>query len=102
MELLNQLQQASPGRPRSPGAAKPVRLLDWFVAEGGPHGAHVCLVMESLHQTAAWVLHYLGKRGRMGLPQEAVQHLARQLLGGLDDLHRLVAASGACQPSAAQ
>lgn len=67
-----------------PGRNHVLQLLDYF-HHIGPNGDHVCLVFDVLG-------HHLGRQSLMfhrgALPVKVVKEVARQLLLGLDFLHR--------------
>ena len=67
-----------------PGYKHVVCLLDEF-RHAGPHGVHVCLVFEVMGEDlVALVRRYCEEK----LPVHLVKQVARQLLLGLDYLHR--------------
>lgn len=61
-----------------------VALLDHF-RHVGPHGNHVCMVFEVLGDN---LLRLIRRTDHQGLPLELVRRIAKQLLQGLDLLHR--------------
>ena len=69
------------------------RLLCAWLAEAAAPGSSdepalcVFLAMATLHETAAFVAHKVGRRGRHGLPLDAVRGMARGALAALDVLH---------------
>eukprot|EP00879_Flechtneria_rotunda_P008005 GHRR01008386.1.p1 GENE.GHRR01008386.1~~GHRR01008386.1.p1 ORF type:complete len:413 (+),score=165.04 GHRR01008386.1:150-1388(+) len=68
-----------------PGAAGPAGPT---APAGDAVLAAVAVVLEPLHQSLSWVLHFLWHRtGQSGLPPPAVRSLAYQLLSGLAELH---------------
>ena len=60
------------------------RILDDF-EHAGPHGRHVCMVFEVLGEN---LLALVKKFNYQGIPLPVVRNLARQILIGLDYLHR--------------
>lgn len=61
-----------------------VRLLDHF-RHRGPHGLHICMVFEVLGENLLKIIRRFEHRG---LPIVAVKGIARQIMAGLDLLHR--------------
>ena len=82
--LLAQITEHDPG-----GCKHCCRLLDHF-EHVGPHGRHVCMVFEVLGDN---LLALIKRYDYRGAPLAVVRNLARQLLVGLDYLHRCVACS---------
>ena len=81
VKLLDDIQKGDPQR------QKPcVHLLDHF-EHLGPHGLHVCMVFEVLGDN---LLALIKRYDYKGIPLPIVQNMARQMLVGLDYLHRLV------------
>lgn len=81
LSILRHIKTANPDHP---GYKHVVCLLDEF-RHAGPHGVHVCLVFEVMGED----LVALVRRYRDGkLPVHLVKQVARQLLLGLDYLHR--------------
>ncbi|WAQ86144.1 hypothetical protein PtA15_6A774 [Puccinia triticina] len=77
-------QHAASANPSHPGHANVVRLLDHFTHEG-PNGTHTCMLFEPLGENLA----ALSQRfGRYGMPAPLVRQIGRELLRGLDYLHR--------------
>jgi serine/threonine-protein kinase SRPK3 len=66
------------------GRAHVVQLLDHF-RHRGPHGEHVCMVFEVLGEN---LLSLIKKYKRRGIPELVVKQITRQVLLGLDYLHR--------------
>ncbi|KAI8101744.1 hypothetical protein M9434_006811 [Picochlorum sp. BPE23] len=61
------------------------RMIDTF-EHRGPHGKHVCMVFEVLGDNLlSLIRHY----DHEGIPLDIVKHLCRQILEGLDFLHRV-------------
>jgi serine/threonine-protein kinase SRPK3 len=79
VKLLDDIQKGDPRR------QKPcVHLLDHF-EHLGPHGLHVCMVFEVLGDN---LLALIKRYDYKGIPLPIVQNMARQMLVGLDYLHR--------------
>jgi serine/threonine protein kinase len=64
-----------------------VTLLDAF-EQRSPEGRHAVLVTEQLGDNCASILARFGGGAGMGLPLPAVQTIARQMLLGLEHLHK--------------
>eukprot|EP00195_Chlamydomonas_chlamydogama_P006321 CAMPEP_0202894760 /NCGR_PEP_ID=MMETSP1392-20130828/4082_1 /ASSEMBLY_ACC=CAM_ASM_000868 /TAXON_ID=225041 /ORGANISM="Chlamydomonas chlamydogama, Strain SAG 11-48b" /LENGTH=652 /DNA_ID=CAMNT_0049579543 /DNA_START=42 /DNA_END=2000 /DNA_ORIENTATION=+ len=77
--LLSQIRDGDPKDERHC-----VRLLDSFDHQG-PHGKHVCMVFEVLGENLLALIKHYDYRG---IPVPVVRNLARQMLIGLDYLHR--------------
>ncbi|WAQ85088.1 hypothetical protein PtA15_5A662 [Puccinia triticina] len=77
-------QRAAAANPAHPGHAHVVALLDHFTHEG-PNGTHTCLVFEPLGEDLAALSRRLG---RNGMPAPLVRQIGRDVLRGLDYLHR--------------
>lgn len=81
MKLLSHLHQLNP---RSPGFSHIVSLTDSFYHHG-PHGVHVCMVFEVLGDNLLTLIRRFDNRG---LPIEVVRRITKQILMGLDYMHR--------------
>jgi hypothetical protein len=81
IKLLNKIVQANP---EHPGRKHVVNLLDSF-EHRGPHGTHVCMVFEVLGET---LLGLIKKWNHRGIPMPLVKQITKQVLLGLDYLHR--------------
>ncbi|OAA35171.1 serine/threonine-protein kinase SRPK2 [Metarhizium rileyi] len=81
IKLLNRIVQA---RPDHPGRKHVVSLLDSFDHKG-PHGTHVCMVFEVLGEN---LLGLIKKWNHRGIPMPLVKQITKQVLMGLDYLHR--------------
>jgi len=66
------------------GKNRIVQLLDHFT-HSGPHGRHVCMIFEVLGKN---LLHEIKKTSYQGLPLSVVKCITKQLLEGVDYLHR--------------
>ncbi|KAK5909059.1 hypothetical protein CgunFtcFv8_017063 [Champsocephalus gunnari] len=70
--------------PSDPFRETIVQLIDDFKISG-VNGVHVCMVLEVLgHQLLKWII----KSNYMGIPLVCVKSIIRQVLQGLDYLHR--------------
>jgi len=81
IKLLNKVVQAKPDHP---GRKHVVSLLDSFNHKG-PHGMHVCMVFEVLGEN---LLGLIKRWNHRGIPMPLVKQIAKQVLLGLDYLHR--------------
>jgi len=81
IKLLQKIVQANPNHP---GRKYVVSLLDSFEHKG-PNGVHVCMVFEVLGEN---LLGLIKKWQHRGIPRELVTQITKQVLMGLDYLHR--------------
>lgn len=81
IKLLNKIVQA---RPDHPGRKHVVSLLDSFEHKG-PNGVHVCMVFEVLGEN---LLGLIKRYNHRGIPMPLVKQITKQVLLGLDYLHR--------------
>jgi serine/threonine-protein kinase SRPK3 len=81
IKLLNKIVQAKPDHP---GRKHVVSLLDSFEHKG-PNGTHVCMVFEVLGEN---LLGLIKKWNHRGIPMSLVMQITKQVLLGLDYLHR--------------
>ena len=81
IKLLNKIVQAKPDHP---GRKYVVSLLDSFEHKG-PNGTHVCMVFEVLGEN---LLGLIKKWNHRGIPVPLVKQITKQVLLGLDYLHR--------------
>ena len=81
IKLLNKIVQANPDHP---GRKHVISLLDSFEHKG-PNGTHVCMVFEVLGET---LLGLIKKWNHRGIPMSLVKQITKQVLLGLDYLHR--------------
>ncbi|KAL4961618.1 serine/threonine-protein kinase [Aspergillus stella-maris] len=81
IKLLNRIVQAKPSHP---GRKHVVSLLDSFEHKG-PHGVHVCMVFEVLGEN---LLGLIKKWNHRGIPMALVKQITKQVLLGLDYMHR--------------
>lgn len=81
IKLLNKVVEANK---QHPGRAHVVSLLDSFNHKG-PHGMHVCMVFEVLGEN---LLGLIKRWNHRGIPMPLVKQITKQVLLGLDYLHR--------------
>ncbi|KAF2716372.1 kinase-like protein [Polychaeton citri CBS 116435] len=81
IKLLNKVVEANK---QHPGRAHVVSLLDHFNHKG-PHGMHVCMVFEVLGEN---LLGLIKRWNHRGIPMPLVKQITKQVLLGLDYLHR--------------
>lgn len=81
IKLLNKVNQANP---KHPGRRYVVSLLDSFEHKG-PNGVHVCMVFEVLGEN---LLGLIKRWNHRGIPMPLVKQITKQVLLGLDYLHR--------------
>ncbi|KAK9236221.1 kinase-like domain-containing protein [Lipomyces kononenkoae] len=81
IKLLEKIVTANPSHP---GRAHVVSLLDSF-EHVGPHGTHVCMVFEVLGENLLGLIRRFHHRG---IPIGLVRQITKQVLLGLDYLHR--------------
>lgn len=81
IKLLNKVVEANKDHPGRPYV---VSLLDSFNHKG-PHGMHVCMVFEVLGEN---LLGLIKRWNHRGIPMPLVKQITKQVLLGLDYLHR--------------
>lgn len=81
IKLLNRIVAA---KPNHPGRKHVVSLLDSFEHKG-PNGTHVCMVFEVLGEN---LLGLIKRWNHRGIPMALVKQITKQVLLGLDYLHR--------------
>ncbi|KAK6840188.1 serine/threonine protein kinase [Apiospora arundinis] len=81
IKLLQKIVQANPNHP---GRKYVVSLLDSFEHKG-PNGTHVCMVFEVLGENLPGLIK---KWQHRGIPRDLVVQITKQVLMGLDYLHR--------------
>ncbi|QKX60233.1 uncharacterized protein TRUGW13939_07376 [Talaromyces rugulosus] len=81
IKLLTKIVQANPAHP---GRKHVVSLLDSFEHKG-PNGVHVCMVFEVLGEN---LLGLIKRWNHRGIPMPLVRQITKQVLLGLDYLHR--------------
>lgn len=81
IKLLNKVVAANKDHP---GRQHVVSLLDSFNHKG-PHGMHVCMVFEVLGEN---LLGLIKRWNHRGIPMPLVKQITKQVLLGLDYLHR--------------
>lgn len=82
--LLERVNQSIISSRLTPDQETVVRILDHF-RHRGPHGMHVCMVFEVLGENLLKIIRRFEHRG---LPIAVVKTITRQMLEGLDLLHR--------------
>jgi serine/threonine-protein kinase SRPK3 len=86
IDELRILQRTGSANPQHPGHSRIVQLLDHF-EHNGPHGTHLCLVMEMLGPNLSDIQSlYLSQQ--QTVPSIIVRRFLKQVLIGLDYLHR--------------
>ncbi|KAI7865603.1 kinase-like domain-containing protein [Spinellus fusiger] len=84
LEEVKILERVKAADPNAPGRQYIAQLLDHFW-HMGPHGKHMCMAFEVLGQSLLSVI----KRYRYkGIPAPMVRRISKQVLEGLDYLHR--------------
>jgi len=81
IKLLKKVVEANPDHP---GRKHVVSLLDSFEHKG-PNGVHVCMVFEVLGEN---LLGLIKRWNHLGIPMPLVKQITKQVLLGLDHLHR--------------
>ncbi len=81
IKLLNKIVDANPNHP---GRKHVVSLLDFF-DHPGPNGLHICMVFEVLGEN---LLGLIKRWNHRGIPMPLVKQITKQVLLGLDYLHR--------------
>jgi serine/threonine-protein kinase SRPK3 len=84
LDEIKLLERISTANPSHPGRQHIVSLLDHF-EHSGPNGDHICLVFEALGES---VLSTIKRYEYRGLPVHIVKQITKQVLLGLDYLHR--------------
>lgn len=84
LDEIKLLERIASANPSHPGRQHIVSLLDHF-EHNGPNGIHVCLVFEALGES---VLSTIKRYQYRGLPVHIVKQITKQVLLGLDYLHR--------------
>lgn len=84
LDEIKLLQKIVEANPNHPGRAHVVSLLDSF-EHVGPNGKHVCMVFEVLGEN---LLGLIKKWQHRGIPMPLVKQITKQVLLGLDYLHR--------------
>lgn len=84
LDEIQLLQRLVTSNPNHPGRRHVVQLLDDF-RHVGPHGSHVCMVFEVLGEN---LLGLIKRYQHRGVPPHIVQQIAKQVLLGLDYLHK--------------
>jgi serine/threonine-protein kinase SRPK3 len=84
LDEIKLLEKIATANPSHPGRQHIVSLLDHF-EHTGPNGVHICLVFEALGES---VLSTIKRYQYRGLPVHIVKQVTKQVLLGLDYLHR--------------
>ncbi|CAN6674805.1 serine/threonine-protein kinase Sky1p [Trichomonascus vanleenenianus] len=84
LDEISLLQRIVEANPEHPGRKHVVSLLDSF-KHVGPNGTHVCMVFEVLGEN---LLGLIKRYNYEGIPKELVKQVTKQVLLGLDYLHR--------------
>ncbi|RIA92478.1 kinase-like domain-containing protein [Glomus cerebriforme] len=84
LDEIKLLQKIVKANPDAPGRRYVVELLDHFQHKG-PHGTHVCMVFEVLGEN---LLSLIKRYHHRGIPPHLVKQITRQVLMGLDYMHR--------------
>ncbi|KAK6532280.1 serine/threonine protein kinase, CMGC group, variant 2 [Arthrobotrys megalospora] len=84
LDEIKLLQKIVTAKPDHPGRQFVVSLLDSFEHKG-PNGTHVCMVFEVLGEN---LLGLIKKWNHRGIPMQLVKQITKQVLLGLDYLHR--------------
>ncbi|KAJ7761010.1 kinase-like protein [Mycena metata] len=86
IKLLQRLITSSTpnGAPNHPGRSHVISFLDHF-RHTGPNGTHVCMVFEVLGEN---LLGLVKRHQNKGVPMPVVKQIAKQVLLGLDYMHR--------------
>jgi serine/threonine-protein kinase SRPK3 len=84
MDEIKLLRKVVDANKDHPGRKHVVSLLDSFTHKG-PHGEHVCMVFEVLGEN---LLGLIKKWNHRGIPMPLVKQITKQVLLGLDYLHR--------------
>ena len=83
IKLLQRLISAGEAQSH-PGRAHVISFLDHF-RHKGPNGTHVCMVFEVLGEN---LLGLIKRHQNKGVPMHLVKQIAKQILLGLDYMHR--------------
>ncbi|KAF3939750.1 hypothetical protein ABW19_dt0208940 [Dactylella cylindrospora] len=84
LDEIKLLQKIVNAKPEHPGRQYVVSLLDSF-EHRGPNGNHICMVFEVLGEN---LLGLIKKWNHRGIPMQLVKQITKQVLLGLDYLHR--------------
>lgn len=84
LDEISLLKRAVTANLNHPGRAYVVSLLDSF-RHNGPNGSHVCMVFEVLGEN---LLGLIKRYNYKGIPKVLVKQITKQVLLGLDYLHR--------------
>ncbi|KAI7872773.1 kinase-like domain-containing protein [Spinellus fusiger] len=85
MDEIKLLERVATADPHSLGAYYVTAVVDHFNVTG-PHGTHICMTFEVLGEN---LLSLLKRYRHRGIPVPLVKQIAKQMLLGLDYMHRL-------------
>ncbi|GAN03541.1 conserved hypothetical protein [Mucor ambiguus] len=84
IDEIKLLERVAEADPKSLGARFVTAVIDHFMVKG-PNGAHVCMTFEVLGEN---LLSLIKRYKSRGIPMNLVKQIAKQMLLGLDYLHR--------------
>lgn len=84
LDEIKLLQRIISSDPSHPGRRHVIGFLDHF-RHKGPNGSHVCMVFEVLGEN---LLGLIRRHQNKGVPMHMVRQIAKQILLGLDYMHR--------------
>lgn len=84
LDEIKLLQKVAEADPRALGANFVTAIVDHFTVDG-PNGRHVCMTFEVLGEN---LLALIKKHKHRGIPIHLVKQITKQMLLGLDYLHR--------------
>ncbi|KAK6499172.1 serine/threonine protein kinase, CMGC group [Arthrobotrys musiformis] len=84
LDEIKLLQKIIAAKPDHPGRQFVVLLLEFF-EHNGPNGTHVCMIFEILGEN---LLDLIKKWNYRGIPMQLAKQITKQVLLGLDYLHR--------------
>lgn len=84
LDEIKLLDKVVTSNPEDPARKFIVELYDWFTHKG-PNGIHICMVFEVLGPNLLTLIRQYKLRG---IPTPVVKRIAKQVLYGLDYLHR--------------
>ncbi|TDL27667.1 kinase-like protein [Rickenella mellea] len=84
LDEIKLLQRMISSDPSHPGRKHVISFLDHF-RHKGPNGSHVCMVFEVLGEN---LLGLIRRHQNKGVPMHIVRQIAKQILLGLDYMHR--------------
>lgn len=84
IDEIKLLERVAEADPKSLGARYVTAVVDHFMVKG-PNGTHVCMTFEVLGEN---LLSLIKRYKSRGIPMNLVRQIAKQMLLGLDYLHR--------------